>query len=346
MKYYISEGENEQKFNATNKARSDAEKIFEMQNFKKIVVPTKYKRETNKLLKIKQIRYLISNYFVWKRTLKVLNENDTVVIQYPILNSLFGLNKILKKLKKRKINTVLLIHDLDSLRNSKKNIILKEDYKNLNSASKVIVHNDKMKNEVEKMNVDSSKIIVLGVFDYLFKQIDYKNRNKDNEIIIAGNLSKQKTKYIEKLNKLSKIKFNLYGIGYEKSEEDINIKYCGKFPPEELLNELDGSFGLIWDGDSLESCTGNLGNYLRFNNPHKTSLYLAAGIPVIVWSKSAISDFVNKNNVGITVDSLYELEEKITNIKSEEYSVMLDNAKKLSAKLKEGYFLSNALNSL
>ncbi|NRO11242.1 Beta-1,6-galactofuranosyltransferase WbbI [Lactobacillus helveticus] len=48
----------------------------------------------------------------------------------------------------------------------------------------------------------------------------------------------------------------------------------------------------------------NTGNYLRYNDPHKLSLYLASGIPVIIWKKAAEAKFVEENKVGITVDSL------------------------------------------
>ena len=35
-------------------------------------------------------------------------------------------------------------------------------------------------------------------------------------------------------------------------------------------------------------------DYLRINNPHKTSLYLACGIPIITWNKAAIAQYVRK----------------------------------------------------
>ena len=62
---------------------------------------------------------------------------------------------------------------------------------------------------------------------------------------------------------------------------------------------------------SSETCKGSFGEYLRINNPHKTSLYLASGIPVIIWSKAALAEFIEKNKCGITVDSLYEIADKL-----------------------------------
>lgn len=59
----------------------------------------------------------------------------------------------------------------------------------------------------------------------------------------------------------------------------------GSFKPEESPEHLQG----VWDGDSVDTCAGNTGAYLRYNNPHKTSLYLACGMPVIVWKEAAIA---------------------------------------------------------
>ena len=68
-------------------------------------------------------------------------------------------------------------------------------------------------------------------------------------------------------------------------------KYTGRgLSLEDIVQE--GNLGLIWDGAS-DSSDEDIGmkNYTRYNNPHKLSCYMAAGLPVIVWEKSAISKF-------------------------------------------------------
>ncbi|MEI3535629.1 MAG: hypothetical protein V8R16_02480, partial [Bacilli bacterium] len=82
------------------------------------------------------------------------------------------------------------------------------------------------------------------------------------------------------------------------------------------------------------------GKYLKYNNPHKLSLYLAAGLPVIVWSKSAIAKFVIDNNVGICVNNLNEINDKI---KKSNYELIRNNAIKIGEKIRKGYFLNNCL---
>ena len=88
---------------------------------------------------------------------------------------------------------------------------------------------------------------------------------------------------------------------------------------------------------------GTGGLYLKYNNPHKTSLYLSSGLPVIIWSDAALAKFVKINNVGITVDSLSDVSEKIKQITQVDYDIMAHNAKRISQKLTNGYFLKRSL---
>ena len=60
----------------------------------------------------------------------------------------------------------------------------------------------------------------------------------------------------------------------ESSEDDkVNkvITFTGIF--DELkykaTYKMEGSFGLVWDGTSKDTCIGGFGEYLKFNNPHK-----------------------------------------------------------------------------
>lgn len=76
--------------------------------------------------------------------------------------------------------------------------------------------------------------------------------------------------------------------------------------------------GLVWDGESVDSCTGQYGEYLKINSPFKFSLYLAANRPVVVWSKSALASYVKEYKLGICVDSLKDIEKTIKSLTIDE----------------------------
>lgn len=74
------------------------------------------------------------------------------------------------------------------------------------------------------------------------------------------------------------------------------------------------------------------------------SLFIASKIPVIVWKQSALSDFVKKNNIGIVVDDLIEMQEIISNMSEEQYVLLKENIERLSEKVREGFYTSNAID--
>ena len=126
-------------------------------------------------------------------------------------------------------------------------------------------------------------------------------------MIIAGNLRRHKVGYVYSLP--DNQEFNLYGVDFEDDGRE-NIHYIGAFDPEELTQKMQGSFGLVWDGTTCDTCDGLSGSYLKINNPHKFSLYLSSGLPVIVWDQAAIADFVKKENVGLPQADRRQLHEK------------------------------------
>ena len=143
---------------------------------------------------------------------------------------------------------------------------------------------------------------------------------------MAGNFDIRKTKYARNLPK--KPEFEIYGINFEHDNLPNNVHYKGAFSPEDIPNHLQGGFGLVWDGDSSDTCSGMYGEYLKINNPHKASLYLASNFPIIVWRQSALADFVIRNNCGIIIDSLYEIAGILESMNEEKYQQLIDNCKK------------------
>ena len=160
--------------------------------------------------------------------------------------------------------------------------------------------------------------------------------------IIAGNLDRKKCGYVYHLP--DDVDFHLYGPNYTGGESE-HKRYYGSFPPSELPAKLEGDFGLVWDGSSVDTCAGVYGEYLRVNNPHKTSLYLASGIPVIIWKEAALAEFVEAQGVGITISSLQELHTRLERLSKDEYEQMLARVSVISDNLTSGYYTKKALEA-
>ena len=137
----------------------------------------------------------------------------------------------------------------------------------------------------------------------------------------------------------------IYGANPAKNYK-TGVDYKGQFSPDDLLKYLDQDFGLVWDGDSVETCNGRYGNYLRYNDPHKASLYLSMGIPVIIWKEAALAKFISQNNLGITIDSLNDLDTNLKQITENDYKTIKSNALQISEKLRNGTNIQNAVEKM
>ena len=353
MKYFIIEGSPDGAFNATNKAREDVEVILKREGIEPFHINTVSGIQKNKLMKWKQFLDYKKNYRTWDKALSEFKEGDMIYIQYPILNTAWKVKKLFKKYKEKGIKFVAIIHDLNSLRLSKEengkflyNRVCDDDKYILNEMDYIICHNASMKKVLVNLGNDPKRIIELKLFDYLidFEPKKFK-RTKNDPFIIAGNLAPHKSKYLSYLKDLN-VNFNLFGVGFTDEMASDNIFYKGKFKPEELLNYLEGGFGLVWDGKSIDTIEGGFGNYLRYNNPYKVTLYLTAGIPVVVWKESALADYIVKNKLGFAVNNLHELEDIVKNTTDKEYEEISKNIKAISKKFINGEFLTEALHKI
>lgn len=349
MRYYLKEEflhDNNVK-NAGNKARNDVEVIFNRLGY----APLKVRVED--WYKMNVLNAQIHKYRALLRAFKRLKKNDAIVIQFPLLHHSLFINSLLKSLKNRGVNIYLLIHDLETLRfvNDKTlpfrmRLRMKlTESDTFHSVTGIIAHNPIMKSVLVDKGVEADKIVSLGIFDYLIPNFQEKTGlTKNQPIIVAGNLAQEKAGYLYSLPE--EPAYNLYGVGFDESRALANETYFGSFLPDELPAALEGGFGLVWDGDSAETCSGVFGEYLRYNNSHKASLYLAAGFPVVVWEESALAHFVIDKQCGLVVSSLSDLKENLDTLSEEQYKEMLENAKQIGSKLRQGQYLRTALSKL
>ena len=344
MNIALCEYADKKQFNAGNKARTDALSIAVSAGYKHIPL---FRNGVSKLLiPFQLLRGMILTLFYAKR-------NDTVFVQYPyypyfvnlLIFTLLGIGRRLKGYK-----TTVLIHDIINLRTKstdsiENNPALKKELNALYAHfDKIICHNKKMKDVFNRICGESDKFTILGPFDYIChdKSVTCNFDNKDVKIVIAGNLSKNKSGYLYKLPQLENISFNLYGVEYANREYDY-IHYKGVFPPDELIRHLEGNFGLVWDGNETNTCSGATGNYLRYNNPHKFSLYIAAGLPLIVWKDSALADYVEEKEIGLCINSIDDLKDILYSLDGRRYGIMLANVLKTRIEIINGEHLKSNL---
>ena len=334
MKNYIISIKDEKKNDAGPKAKRDIE-FFLKDTFE--VFTLKYQIETGLMSRLQKVKLA---YFTIPIFFKKHRDIDNIVLQYPLYSDY--LIKILVKYirKYTKAKLYFVIHDLESLRLFKDNLeYVKNELDFLNQTDGLIVHNTSMINWLKKSGC-TVKMVNLEIFDYANPQDINSEWKYDGSICYAGNLAK--ADFLKQLS-LKNQKLVLYGPN-PANEYAKNTEYAGQYTPEELPKHLKQSFGLVWDGDSLDSCTGVFGEYMKYNNPHKVSLYLSSGLPVIIWKKAALAEFIESNNLGIAIDSLNDVDEILNKLSLEEYRQKKENVMKMAAKLRSGFYIKKAVD--
>lgn len=351
MKWIVREQQKkESEFNAGSKARNDVDSILISEGYRPLLANSELDESQGTL---KKACLQFSRYSEWKKCVKNLKAEDIVVIQYPVRNHTLFFGNVLSAAKRKNVHIIGIIHDLESLRlaiceNSPAISKIRFKYEELSALKyfeKIIVHNEHMRKAIhEFFGVPMEKMVNLEIFDYLYEPKEVNEHAVlGGPVLIAGNLDKNKCGYIYNLPK--NVCFDLYGANYDESgTQGENIKYKGKVAPNELPSVLKGSFGLVWDGPTVNCCEGVFGEYLKYNNPHKASLYLAAGIPIIVWKYSALADFVKINECGIAVESLFDLKREISGIDRESYGEMLVKVRNIQKRVISGQFTKEAFS--
>ena len=338
------------------KARDDVDAILRECGYKELFIPT-VGDDRKKAGKAKKLMAHFTIRNSWSKETKKLKAGDSLFIQYPTVEHSIFLTSVLRDLRKKGVKLYFLIHDLEYIRLAvsgnenmtaakKKRLELEE--RALHFANRIIVHNKAMIDKMVELGYNRKKLISLDIFDYLIpdfseEKLAGRKNSRELPVIIAGNLAREKAEYAYNLP--DEAEFNLFGVNYENDEKS-NIHYMGSFMPDELPYSLDGSFGLVWDGNTSETCNGVYGEYLKINNPHKTSLYLASGIPVMIWSKAALANFVKDNNAGVVIDSLHDIPKVIGNMTDADYAHLKASVMKLSKKLRDGYFTKKAISRI
>ncbi len=334
MKYIIEEYVLNE-YNASSKARKDVSQFVLQNGYQSLFNNDKTEIRHNKWAK----RLLALQLFL---RVFSLSSADTLFLQTS--NQLLKHIVKIKKIKKFKI--IFLIHDLYCLRYSEPESIrenkneIEKDIKLMSQCDYIIAHNPIMVNRLKQLGC-TSKIVPLNIFDYISNlpvQTRTLIRNQRIQIAFAGNLAK--SEFLQSMDRKPH-DYDLVIYGGPETEFK-NAFYKGCVDADELPSIIEGHFGLIWEGAYIACETDN---YLCVNNPHKMSMYIVAGLPIIVWEKSAAAKYVEQNKIGITIKSLDEIDITANRLTTEQYLIMVENCHRIRKLLIHGEHISKALSS-
>lgn len=317
---------------AGGKAKTDIESVISKAGFQNVAFrQTQYTK--------KHIDFPRNLFGIIKSTFTI-PRNGILFLQYP-MKKYFSFVCAIAHLKNTK--TVTVIHDLGTFRRKKLNAA--KEIKRLNGADYIIAQNETMLNWLKDHGYKKG-LGVLGIFDYLSESTNTSHQKSSSPRYIvnyAGGLTRRKNAFLYEISPyINTFTFRLYGSGFTGTIENPNFIYKGFARSDDFISTMEGDFGLVWDGDSLDTCSGNFGIYLKYNTPHKISFYIRAHLPVIIWKEAAMAPFIEKEKVGFSIASLKELDDKLHNFSIDDYNEMKKNTIALSKKLQEGYFINKA----
>ncbi len=258
--------------------------------------------------------------------------NDIVVCQFPSWNGTRFDLALVERIKTYRCRVIIFIQDVQALMFESNRYLLPALVDLYNQAEVLIVPSHAIKNFLLENGVrEDMKVVVQEIWDYT-TSIHFTALPKfKREIHFAGNPEKflfpNKWDY--------DIPLRLYS---SLSCTGKNVLEMGWMEPDALLLELaKGGFGLLWYGDDFWR------QYMGYNNSMKLSTYLAAGIPVIVPQGISNQYLIEKNRLGIVVNSLEEAVERVKDITEQEYQEYVDCVGRFAILLRNGYFTKKLL---
>lgn len=298
----------------------------------------------------KGVFYIIKSAIgVLSITFKLLfSKNQTIIMIYPLIKISFWKHAFIRACKRNIV--VLYVFDLLYYQykcfNTHKDFSLEQECHFLNNASLCILASEKEK-RILNQNGLTAKTKVLDFLDYRSDiYCEPINNRIKNSVAFAGYL--KRSSFLEHLSNEGKTSFFLFGDGFESlNVHNSKIAYVGSFDSESLVFQMKQyMFGLVWDGNNQETLEHFYGGYEKVIIPHKSMAYINAGLPLIVWSNSAVADLVDKYNIGIKINNLNEIDEAISLIDESKYRDMMNNLLDIQKKLSSDYYLKNALGDL
>lgn len=328
---------NQKSFNAGSKAREDVTYFLKKRGIRSFVIDS----GSSSFFVVRELNRLFCFYNLAKKLVPF----EKVIIQYPL--NINVIDKLLLKLlfRRKRAKLILLIHDLVSVQGFDPDKKIGDEVAEFNDSDGIITHNQAMSDFLLKNGL-TVKYSSINFFDYYSKKDVFNDAIPDDfkHVVFAGNLAK--SKFLLQIPEMKDLTWDIFGIGISPERLPNFVNFHGAVTPDNLPSVLPKGWGLVWDGNKADEISGVGGEYLKINSPHKASLYLASGLPIVVWKESALAALVEGHHLGIAINSLQEIEAKIRAIDKSDFITIKKSVAEYSSLIRSGGMLDDALSNL
>ena len=264
-----------------------------------------------------------------------VENDDTIIFQFPTWNGpKFDGRMITRSTAYTKLKRIFFIHDVYPFMWKINAGWIDEVIAQFNQADVLILPSKQMEERLKFHGLKVKKIVHQNMWDFeTHTKVDEATFSK--QLIFIGNIDK--FDFVRKYQ--LEMPFHCYSLPSKEQAAPENVYYHDFLPSDRLIEELNqiGGFGLVWSEDPYWQ------DYLKVSNPFKIAAYLASNIPIVAPRYISCAEIIEKNHLGILVDSIEEAVERINQMTLEEYQDMQRHITDFGYLIKNGYFTKKAI---
>jgi hypothetical protein len=281
-------------------------------------------------LKGQGFRRLVS-YFAQIIRVLLVRRDSVFLVQLPAYGPA---NIILANLLVRLFKSKILLHDIDRLKRPKP-FSTEDLYKHADE----IIYTGKLIDYLEASVVDCKCSSRLEMWDYLVDpEFQLPQFEPAGRILFAGNLANDTVGWIY-TSQISRPPLDLYGnrcVVYDLGHR--GDRYGGPFDADNPIFHRPVGWGLVWTGAKSGGDVSDF-DYEMICQSHKFSLYMACGLPVIVWDRAYIANIVQHYECGILISDLSEMQSAVQSVTIDMHKKYRRSAQMLGERVRRGEFL-------
>lgn len=260
-----------------------------------------------------------------------VHQGDLIILQLPTWNTTAFDEKLLSRIKLFNVKTAIFIHDVVPLMFASNFYLMERVIAMYNQVDVLIAPSQAMVDKLREHGLTTQKIVIQRIWDNP-THLPLQPAQFERKIHFPGN--PERFPFVRDWQ--FDVPLHVYGVDEALPKQVVKETWRTN---EQLIMDMSrGGFGLIWMAEHDK-------DYMKLYCPYKLGTFISAGIPVIVERGIANQDLIEKNGLGLVVDSLDEAVEHILNMTETDYQAMVTRVRSFGTLTRGGYMTRNILTN-